>query len=161
MKHTRTLIALMLCSMFSTGAISAEAANATHDNAALSHVQYGSMKIVVPITSTDTSVHTMKLRNIENGLESVAKWGGQMQSTVVLYAGGISLVKNPDPETRQQIDALKAKGVKFAVCDKTLREMNIDFHTLYDVDAKDIVPSGFTEVAYLQAAQHYVVDPAN
>ncbi|MBI3545666.1 MAG: DsrE family protein [Gammaproteobacteria bacterium] len=103
----------------------------------------------------------MKLRNIENGLEAANKWGGQVQSTVVLYAKGVSLLKNPDAETKQKIDALKAKGVQFDVCDNTLREQGIDFHQLYHVSDADIVPSGFAEVAYLQSSKNYVVDPIN
>ena len=99
--------------------------------------------------------------NIENSLDSAAKWGGKMQTTVVLYAKGVSLLKNPDPTVQQKIDALKAKGVQFDVCDNTLREQGIDFHQLYHVVDRDIVPSGFAEVAYLQSKKNYVVDPAN
>lgn len=127
----------------------------------IDHEQYGVVNIVVPITTDDKAVQGMKLRNIENSLDSIAKWGGQMQSTVVLYAKGVSLLKNPDPETRKKIDALKARGVRFDVCDNTLREQGIDFHQLYHVVDRDIVPSGFAEVAYLQAKKNYDVDPVN
>lgn len=127
----------------------------------ITHEQYAGVKIVVPITTDDKAVQGMKLRNIENSLEAADKWGGQMQSTVVLYAKGVSLLKNPDAETKQKIDALKAKGVQFDVCDNTLREQGIDFHQLYHVSDGDIVPSGFAEVAYLQSNKNYVVDPIN
>lgn len=127
----------------------------------ITHEQYETVKIVVPITTDDKTVQGMKLRNLENAFHSTEKWGGHMQSTVVLYAKGVSLLKNPDAETKQKLDALKAKGVKFDVCDNTLREQGIDFHQLYGVNDGDIVPSGFAEVAYLQAKKHYVVDPVN
>ena len=51
--------------------------------------------------------------------------------------------------------------MQFDVCDNTLREQGIDFHQLYHVLDRDIVPSGFAEVAYLQSKMHYVVDPIN
>ena len=143
------------------GVKTTEANRGSYVEPKMSHEQYGAMKIVVPITTDDKAVQGMKLRNIENGLDSAMKWGGQMQSTVVLYAKGVSLLKNPDPEIRQKIDALKARGAQFDVCDNTLREQGIDFHQLYHVADRDIVPSGFVEVAYLQSKRNYVVDPVN
>jgi len=127
----------------------------------ISHAPYGSLKIVVPMTTDDKAIQGMKLRNLENSLDSVAKWGGKMQSTVVVYAKGVSLLKDPTPETQKKIDALKARGVQFEVCDNTLREQGIDFRQLYHVVDGDIVPSGFAEVAYLQSKKNYVVDPVN
>lgn len=127
----------------------------------INHEHYGALKIVVPMATEDKNIQGMKLRNIENSLNAVTKWGGQLEGTIVIYAKGISLLKNPDSETRQKIDALKAKGVQFHVCDNTLREQGIDFHLLYHVIDSDIVPSGFAEVAYLQSKQNYVVDPSN
>ena len=127
----------------------------------ISHEQYGALKIVVPMTSDDKAIQGMKLRNIENSLNAVKKWGGEIQGSVVIYAKGISLLKNPDTETQKKIEALKAGGVRFVVCDNTLREQGIDFHKLYHVTEQDIVPSGFAEVAYLQTRESYVVDPIN
>lgn len=176
MKHTRNILISVISSVLVAGAVYAVADDKTHADAGIktteanrgsyiepkiSHEQYGTMKIVVPISTDDKALQGMKLRNIENSLNSVTKWGGQMQSTVVLYAKGVSLLKNPDPETRKMIDALKARGVQFDVCDNTLREQGIDFHQLYHVSDRDIVPSGFAEVAYLQSKMSYVVDPVN
>lgn len=176
MKHTRNILISVISSVLVAGAVYAIADDKTHADAGIktteanrgsyiepkiSHEQYGTMKIVVPISTDDKALQGMKLRNIENSLNSITKWGGQMQSTVVLYAKGVSLLKNPDPETRKMIDALKARGVQFDVCDNTLREQSIDFHQLYHVTDRDIVPSGFAEVAYLQSKMSYVVDPVN
>lgn len=127
----------------------------------INHEKYDMVKIVVPVTTDDKTVQEMKLRNIENALKSAEKWGGQIESTVVLYAKGVSLLKNPDSETKKKLDALRARGVQFDVCDNTLREQGINFHQLYGVRDADIVPSGFAEVAYLQAKKQYVVDPIN
>ncbi len=125
------------------------------------HRPYGLIKLVVPLTSDDKAIHAMKLRNIANALNSAQEWQGKLVVTVVLYAKGLSLLQNPDATTKQQLDRLQERGVHFAVCNNSLVEKGIDFHTLYGVAGADIVPSGFAEVAYLQARDHYVVDPVN
>ena len=125
------------------------------------HDSFGKLNIVVPLTSDDKGIQGMKLRNITNGLKAADAWKGKMNVAVVLYAKGVTLLKNPDEQIQQKIDELKGMGVQFKVCDNTLREQGIDFHNLYHVTEADIVPSGFAEVAYLQARKHYVVDPVN
>lgn len=127
----------------------------------MQHEAYGDMNIVVPLTSDDKGMQGMKLRNLENTMNVLNQWGGKAHSIVVLYGKGVSLLKNPDAATQQKISELKKEGVQFQVCNNTLREQNIDFHTLYQVRDQDIVPSGFAEVAYLQSHKHYVIDPAN
>lgn len=127
----------------------------------IKHEQYGSVNIVVPLTTDDKAIQNMKLGNLQNTLNALQEWGGAAHSTVVVYAKGLSLLKAPDEATRSKIDALKRRGVRFDVCNNSLREQGVDYHTLYEVRDQDIVPSGFAEVAYLQAKKHYVVDPAN
>ena len=127
----------------------------------IQHDAYGNMNIVVPLTSDDKAVQGMKLHNLENTLTVLHDWGGKAHSVVVLYGKGVSLLKNPDAEMQQKISALKKDGVQFDVCNNTLKEQDIDFHTLYQVRDQDIVPSGFAEVAYLQSRKHYVIDSAN
>jgi intracellular sulfur oxidation DsrE/DsrF family protein len=125
------------------------------------HGSYGQLNIVVALTSDDKGMQGMKLRNIANGLKAVESWKGKMNVTVVLYAKGITLLKSPDEQTQKKLDELKHQGVQIKVCDNTLREQGIDFHNLYHVTDADIVPSGFAEVAYLQAKKHFVIDPVN
>lgn len=131
------------------------------DKATVKHENYGSLKVVVPLTSDEKMMHAMKLRNLKNAAAAVQKIGGTMEAVVVLYGRGVSLLKSPPQEIATQIDDLKQKGVRFAVCENSLLEQNIDYHALYEVEQGDIVPSGFAEVAYLQAEKSYVVDPAN
>ena len=176
MKRIRQILIPIVSSIFVVGAVHAIADDKPHTDTGakamvvnpgnyvqpkMTHDKYGVVKIVVPMTTDDKAVQGMKLHNIANTLESAAKWGGQIHSTVVLYGKGVSLLKDPDPEMRKKIDALKAHGVQFDVCDNTLREQGIDFHQLYHVTDRDIVPSGFAEVAYLQSKKGYVVDPVN
>jgi hypothetical protein len=127
----------------------------------MSHSSFGELKIVVPLTSPDKMVQMMKLRNISNSLKAVDKWGGSLDVRVVLYGKGLTLLTSPDDNVQAQLDALRARHVKFEVCNNSLLEQNIDFHTLYGVTAEDIVPAGFAEVAYLQARKGFVVDPLN
>ncbi len=176
MERIRHILIPIVSSIFVVGAVYAVADDKPHTDSGakamvvnpgsyvqpkISHEKYGVVKIVVAMTTDDKAVQGMKLRNIENGLDSAAKWGGHIHNTVVLYGKGVSLLKDTDPETRKKIDALKARGVQFDVCDNTLREQGIDFHQLYHVVDRDVVPSGFAEVAYLQSKKGYVVDPVN
>lgn len=127
----------------------------------MKHASYGVLNIVVPITTDDKGIQGMKLRNIGNALKAADTWKGKINVTAVLYAKGVTLLKNPDEKIQKQLDDLSGKGVQIKVCDNSLREQGIDFHTLYHVTDADIVPSGFAEVAYLQAKKHFVVDPVN
>lgn len=161
MKHSRISIISLIGSLFMLWTMSAAANPGNYVEPKITHEQYGEVKIVVPVTTDDKAVHGMKLRNLENSLGVFAKWGGKMQGTVVLYGKGVTLLKNPDAETRLKIDALKARGIRFVVCNNTLIEQDIDYHQLYSVTEHDIVPSGFAEVAYLQARKNYAVDPVN
>jgi intracellular sulfur oxidation DsrE/DsrF family protein len=139
----------------------AEAKQGEYIKPNVKHESYGAMKIVIPITTDDKGMHGMKLRNLSNSLTAVEKWGGKIDATIVLYAKGLSLLKSPDEAMQAQIDELKHKGVRIEICNNSLSEQGIDFHSLYQVTDKDIVPSGFAEVAYLQTKKNYVVDPAN
>ena len=162
MKRTPNILVSLISSALMAGTVYAAAdAKEGYVQPKISHEQYGTLNIVVPMTTDDKAIHGMKLRNLENGLNSAKKWGGHLHATVVLYSKGVSLLQNPDAETMKKIDALKAKGVRFVVCDNTLSEQGIDFHQLYQVVDRDIVPSGFAEVAYLQSKKNYAVDPIN
>lgn len=124
----------------------------------IKHASYGDLKMVVPLTND--MVVPMKLRNIANALKATEAWGGKLDVKVVMYAKGLAWLKTPTAEQKSQLDMLRAHGVEFVVCNNTLAEQGIDYHSLYGVQEADIVPSGFAEVAFLQARKHFVVDPA-
>lgn len=127
----------------------------------MTHAPYGNIRVVMALTTDDKAVQTMKLRNIANALKAAELWHGHFTVKVVLYGRGVRLLQEPDEATRGKLDMLRDRGVEFEVCNNSLLEQNIDFHSLYHVADTDIVPSGFAEVAYLQARQHYVADPVN
>jgi uncharacterized protein len=165
-----TLVACALALFAMHGAQAAEPAAAPAAPAAeakseyvapkIEHDRYGKLNLVVPLTTDDKGIQGMKLRNIANGLNAAADWHGKLNVSVVMYAKGVSLLKNPDEQFRKKIDELRAQGVRFVVCGNTLREQGINYHKLYNVTDADIVPSGFLEVVFLQARKHYVVDPS-
>lgn len=125
------------------------------------HEDIQTVKMVVPVTTDAADLTGMKLRNIQNSINAAKQWHGDLRVKVVLYAKGVHLLVNPAPNVKTAIDALRKDGVEFAVCNNSLKEQNIDFHTLYGVTDSDIVPSGFLEVAWLQQHKGYVVNPAN
>ena len=169
MQLRKNLVLPLLVSTFALAATpsvfaappAAEAKQSGYVKPNIKHESYGELKIVVPITTDDKAIQGMKLRNLSNSLMAVKDWKGEIEATVVLYAKGLSLLKNPDEPTKTLLDELARKGVRVAVCNNSLQEQGIDFHNLYHVTDKDVVPSGFAEVAYLQAKKHYVVDPVN
>ncbi len=137
------------------------AAQSAYVKPKFTHAPYGEVRVVVALTSDDRGIQGMKLRNIANTLKAADEWQGRFVVKVVMYGKGLTLLKDPDEATKKQLDGLRARGVQFEVCNNSLMEQGIDFHTLYGVSDEDVVPSGFAEVAYLQAMQHYVADPVN
>ena len=176
MKFTRHApaisIAMILMSAPAPAVLAAEAqaraaaagsatAQSTYVQPHMQHEPYGTVDLVVPLTSDDKEIQAMKLRNIAHGLKAGDEWKGTFNIKVVLYGKGLTLLMDPDDATKKQLDVLRSRGVQFEICDNTLAGLGIDFHTLYHVTDADIVPSGFAEVAYLQVRRHYAIDPAN
>jgi intracellular sulfur oxidation DsrE/DsrF family protein len=91
------------------------------------------------------------LNSMKNHVEALGKV--KLDIRVVDHGGGVEMfqVANTDKDIAERIDALKASGVRFLICNNTLRERKIDWHTLYGVKEDDIVPSGVAELARLQA----------
>ena len=100
------------------------------------------------------------LRNMSNAMAAVNQWGGKLDVRVVMHARGLAWFTSPSDRQRTALDMLRTRGVKFLVCNNTLEESGIDFHSLCGVSDANIVPSGFAEVALLQISKGFVVDPA-
>jgi len=128
----------------------------------MTHAPVGRLKVVAPITTGDYEILRMKLRNLLNGASAAKEGNGHFEARLIFYAKAPKLLTTTDlpQDVRESLDAVRAAGVKIEICNNTLREQGLDFHTLYGVKETDIVPSGFLEVAWLQ--QHgFVVDPSN
>lgn len=99
------------------------------------------------------------LGNMKNHIEAVGR--DHIQIRVVDFGDGVDLFQMAakDPKLAQQIDGLKADGVKFLICKNTLTMRKIDWHELYGVTETDIVPSGVAEIVRLQGMGFTYVHP--
>lgn len=99
------------------------------------------------------------LGNLRNHVAAVGK--EHVEIRVVDHSDGIILFQmaNTDEKLAKAIDARKADGVRFLICQNTLDERKIDWHTLYGVTEKDIVPSGVAELARLELMGYAYVHP--
>ena len=106
----------------------------------------------------DDSAHqaTKALRNIRNHLDVEPK----TIVLVVAHAAGIDFLregakdaKNPDIDYASLVSALKARGVRFEVCEITLRGANLTKEN-FIMDA-DFTPSGVARIASVQSREGY------
>ena len=99
---------------------------------------------------------TKGLRNIRNHLDVLP----QTQITVVTHANGVDFLfadakdpKNPDIDYNALVSALKARGVRFEVCEITLKNRNLKKEQ-FSLDA-DFTPSGVARIGALQFREQF------
>ena len=112
-------------------------------------------KVVYHIDDADNQA-TKGLRNIRNHLDVAPT----TQIVVVTHADGVQFLlegakdkKNPDIDYSALVSALKARGVRFEVCEITLRNNNMK-KDQFTMDA-EFVPSGVVRVTQLQQREGY------
>ena len=112
-------------------------------------------KVVYHIDNSELQA-TKGLRNVRNHLDVAP----DTKIIVVTHAEGIDFLmegakdaKNPNIDYASLVSALKARGVRFEVCEITLRNRNIA-KDKFIMDA-DFVPSGVVRIGQLQAREHY------
>ncbi len=112
-------------------------------------------KVVYHINNAEAQA-TGGLRNIRNHLDVAPK----TQITVVTHAEGIDFLregakdkKNPDIDYNALVSALKARGVRFEICEITLRGANLKKEQ-FTMDA-EFVPSGVARITELQSREGY------
>ena len=115
----------------------------------------GGDKVVYHIDDWSTQA-TKGLRNVRNHLD-VAH---ETKIVVITHANGIDFLmdgakdpKNPNIDYASLVSALKARGVRFEVCEITLRNRKID-KDKFIMDA-DFTPSGVVRIGQLQSREHY------
>ena len=99
---------------------------------------------------------TKALRNIRNHLDVAP----DTKLVVVTHANGVDFLmegakdkRNPDIEYAPLVSALKARGVRFEVCEITLRNRGLrKDQFILDVD---YTPSGVVRIAQLQSRERY------
>jgi uncharacterized protein len=99
---------------------------------------------------------TKGLRNMRNHLDAAP----QTKIIVVAHANGVDFLmegardaKNPDIDYASLVSALKARGVRFEVCEITLKNRNIS-KDKFVLDA-DFTPSGVARIGQLQSREGY------
>lgn len=113
----------------------------------------GPDKVVYHVNDSQNA--TAALRNIGNHLEV----DPNANIVVVSHAQGIDFLmneakdKNGNPYNAQ-VEALKAKGVKFNVCEITLRNRKLERKQF--IPEASFVPSGVAEIGKLQAREGFV-----
>jgi len=112
-------------------------------------------KVVYHFDDTEAQA-TKGLRNIRNHLDVAP----DTKIVVVTHAAGIDMLmegardkKSPNIDYASLVSALKARGVRFEVCEITLRTRNIA-KDKFIMDA-DFTPSGVVRIAQLQTREQY------
>ena len=112
-------------------------------------------KVVYHIDNAEAQA-TKGLRNVRNHLDVAP----DTQIIVVTHAEGIDFLmegakdkKNPNIDYASLVSALKARGVRFEVCEITLRNRNLKKEQ-FIMDA-DFTPSGVVRIGQLQSREHY------
>lgn len=134
--------------------------------------RYGKQKVVYHINYDNPKMQAGALRNIQNHINAVG--AENLDLKVVLHGNGLALLLEPDSLAKlnkfkhanaddtmtAKIDSLKNQGIEFNVCENTVKGRKVDVDSdLYNVEKKDIVPSGVAEVARLQQMGYSYVKP--
>ena len=112
-------------------------------------------KIVYHVDNSEAQA-TKALRNIRNHLDVAP----DTKIVLVAHAEGIDFLmegakdkKNADIDYASLVSALKARGVRFEVCEITLATRRIS-KDKFILDA-DFTPSGVVRIGQLQSHEHY------
>ena len=112
-------------------------------------------KVVYHIDNAETQA-TKGLRNIRNHLDVAP----DTKIVVVTHAEGVDFLfqdakdkKNPNVDYGSLVSALKARGVRFEVCEITLRNRNLK-KDQFSLDA-EFTPSGVVRVGQLQSRENF------
>ena len=112
-------------------------------------------KVVYHFDDTEAQA-TKGLRNIRNHLDVAP----DTKIVVVTHAAGIDMLmegardrKNPNIDYASLVSALKARGVRFEVCEITLRNRNLR-KDQFSMDA-EFTPSGVARIGQLQSRERY------
>ena len=97
------------------------------------------------MSSADTLEHKGLMNNLRNLKEG---WGDSVEVEVVIHGPGVDLVTKEKSTQGSQIQKLVQQGIKFVVCNNTLKQRNISPAQL--LPNIPIVPMGIGEVVLKQ-----------
>jgi len=101
-------------------------------------------KIVFHLATSDTLAHKALAKQVANVLD----YWKNAQIEVVVHNNGIGFMKKNEAKTAKEIEALKARGVTFAVCENTLKQRKIDKSEI--LPGAVFVPVGIAELVLKQ-----------
>lgn len=101
-------------------------------------------KIVFHLATSDTLAHKALAKQLSNVLD----YWKNAQVEVVVHNNGIGFMKKSEAKTAKEIEALKARGVTFAVCENTLKQRKIDKSEI--LPEASFVPVGIAELVLKQ-----------
>ncbi len=121
----------------------------------VSNTAFAEDKVVYHIDNAETQA-TKALRNIRNHLDVAP----DTKIVVVTHSDGVDFLfqdakdkKNPNVDYGSLVSALKARGVRFEVCEITLKNRNLT-KDQFSLDS-DFTPSGVVRVGQLQSREHF------
>ena len=116
---------------------------------------YAQDKVVYHIDNAETQA-TKGLRNIRNHLDVAP----DTKIVVVTHADGVDFlmegakdIKNPNVEYSSLVSALKARGVRFEICEITLRNRTLKKEQ-FSLDS-EFTPSGVVRIGQLQSREKF------
>ncbi|AYQ33498.1 DsrE family protein [Runella sp. SP2] len=101
-------------------------------------------KIVFHLATSDTLAHKALAKQVANVLD----YWKNAQIEVVVHNNGIGFMKKNEAKTAKEIEALKGRGVTFAVCENTLKQRKIDKSEI--LPGAVFVPVGIAELVLKQ-----------
>lgn len=121
----------------------------------LAFASFAQDKVVYHIDDAELQA-TKGLRNIRNHLDVAP----DTKVMVVTHANGVDFLlegakdkKNPNIDYASLVSALKARGVRFEICEITLRNRNLR-KDQFSMEA-DFTPSGVARIGQLQSREGY------
>jgi intracellular sulfur oxidation DsrE/DsrF family protein len=101
-------------------------------------------KIVFQLTSADTTVHKMLLRQLGNMLAAAPN----SRMEVVCHGPGITMMQAELTIVHPKVMEMKSKGIEFVVCENTLRERKVTMEEI--VPEASFVRAGILEIVRKQ-----------
>lgn len=101
-------------------------------------------KIVIQLTSADTTLHKMLVRQLGNILNAAPN----SKVEVVCHGPGIAMLRSDMTIVHPKITEMKNKGIEFVVCENTLRERNVSKDVI--VPEAGFVKAGVIEIVKKQ-----------
>ncbi len=103
-------------------------------------------KIVFQFTNAND---TLQQKAFVKQLENLNDYWPKAKYEVVLYNQGLELVMKNNPKFQTRLKALQTKGVKFVICENTLKNRKIA-KDAFPADLVEYVPAGIAEIVEKQ-----------